>query len=320
MKPLSYRIRAELFLQLSRLEAAGLPYDRAVATIALPAAAAPRLKSMRSLSARGIDAAKAGEQSGLFTTLEARLIRAALSAGSPAATYHRLAEYYAKRAQQWTAMKSRLAVPAFVLAVALVIQPLPMLISGALGVKGYAWQVIAPVLLLAGIVAVLQLVAMNSGNSRGKSFCQRVPLYGSVYVRANLRDFFESLSMMLEAGVPMLDALPPAIETVTDGDIARQLMGVRDAVQRGSTFAAALEDVSYLRGSPALAFANTGEGSGTLPEMLMRHAAIETEAIGHFYQQLATWLPRIVYALVAIKIAAGILSGPGVAPRVPAEL
>src|SRR2546423_387230 len=98
MKPLPYRVRAEMFLQLSRLETAGLPYDRAVATVALPSPGAERLKAMKDLAARGIDAARAGEQSGLFTKLDARLVRAALNAGSPAAIYKRLAEYYSQRA------------------------------------------------------------------------------------------------------------------------------------------------------------------------------------------------------------------------------
>lgn len=320
MKPLSYRIRAELFLQLSQLEQAGLPYDRAVATIALPSPAMERLKAMQALSARGLDASKAGEQSGLFTKFEARLVRAALGAGSPAATYHRLAEYYSQRARQWAAMKSRMMLPAFVLAIALFVQPLSALVSGAIGVAGYAWRVISPVLLIAAIVAVLRWLGSLGSEAKGKSFHQRVPLYGPIFVRTNLRDFFESLGLMLEAGVPMLEALPTAIETVSDGDIRRELTRARKGVENRETFAAALAGVSYLRGSPALAFAHTGEESGTLAEMLMRHAAVETAAIANFYEQLAAWAPRIVYALVAIKIAAGIFSSGGVAPRVPPDL
>jgi general secretion pathway protein F len=320
VKPLSYAIRAELFLQLFRLEAAGLPYDRALATMALPSPAARRLKAMQALSARGIDAAKAGEQSGLFTPLEARLVRAALNAGSPAPTYQRLADYYTQRARQWVAMKSRLTLPAAVLAIALMVQPLPALVSGTIGVKGYAWQVTWPVLLIAAIVLVLRWLGSHGGEAKGKSLYQRVPLYGPIFVRSNLRDFFDSLSLMLEAGVPMLEALPAAIETVSDGDIRRQLARVRQRIEHRETFIAALGGVSYLHGSRALAFAQTGEASGTLPEMLMRHAAMESEAIANFFEQLAAWLPRIVYALVAIKIIVGIFSSGGFMPRVPADL
>lgn len=319
-KPLPYAMRADLFLQFSRLESAGLPYERALATITLPSPAAQRLKAMQSLSAKGMDPAKAGEQSGLFTPLEARLVRAAFYAGSPAPTYQRLAEYYALRARQWAAMKGRLMLPAVVLAIALFVQPLPALVSGAIGTAGYAWQVIWPVLLVAAIVVALRWIGSQGSAAKGKSFYQVVPFYGPIFVKSNLRDYFDSLALMLEAGVPLLEALPAATDTVTDGDIRRELARVRQRVEKGEKFAAALEGVTYLRGSRALAFAHTGEESGKLPEMLMRHAAIETEEIGRFYEQLAAWLPRVVYSLVAIKIIVGIFSSGGVAPRIPRDL
>jgi general secretion pathway protein F len=320
VKPLPWRIRAELFVQLSQLERAGLPYDRALAIMKLPSPAAQRLKAMQSLSARGIDAAKAGAQSGLFTNLEARLIQAALNAGSAAPTYQRLATYYSQRASQWAAMRSRLMLPAFVLGIALLVQPLPALVSGEIGAKGYAWQLTWPVLAIAAIVAVLRWLWTQGRNAKGKSLYQKVPFYGPIFVRSNLRDFFDSLALMLEAGVPTLEALPAAIDTVSDGDIRRELTRVRQRVQHQETFANALQGVPYLQGSQVLAFAHTGEASGKLPEMLMRHAAMETEEIGRFYQQLAAWLPRIVYALVAIKVIVGIFSSGALAPRVPKDL
>jgi len=308
VKPLSHRLRSELFLQLSRLERSGVAYDRAVAMIALPPVAASRLKSFQALAARGIDAAKAGEQSGLFTALESKLVRAALNAGSPAPTYQRLAEHHSRRARQSGAMKARLLLPACVLGIALVIQPLPALVSGAIGLAGYVWRVMAPVMVIAAIVVVLRPLR------------DRLPIYRPIFIRTNLRDFFESLALMLEAGVPMLEALPAAIETVSDSGIRREMNVVRQGVQKGKTFGDALDGVSYLQGSSALALAHTGEQSGTLPEMLMRHAAMETEAITHFHEQVAAWVPRIVYALVAIKIVVGIFSSGGVVPRVPQEL
>jgi len=312
VKPLSHRIRAQLFLQLSRLEAAGLPYEKALATIALPSPAAQRLKAMQALSARGVDPPRAGEQSGLFTKLEARLIRAAFHAGSPAPIYARLAEHHSQRAMQWTAIKSRLALPGFVLATALLVQPLPALVGGTLGAAGYAMQVISWALSIAAVVAVLFWL--------GRTFPTRVPLYGPIFVRSNLRDFFESVALMYEAGVPLIESLPAAIDAVADAGIRRALTRVRHTVEkRQATFAAALEGVPHLRGSPVLAFAHTGEESGTLAQMLMRYAEMETEAIGRFYAEVATWLPRAVYALVAIKVVVGIFASGGVMPRVPKD-
>jgi hypothetical protein len=47
---------------------------------------------------------------------------------------------------------------------------------------------------------------------------------------------------------------------------------------------------------------------------------METESIGRFYEAVATWLPRAVYTLVAIKIVVGIFSSGAFAPRVPKDL
>ena len=312
MKPLSYAIRAEVFLQLSRLEAAGFHYDRAIAALALPSPAARRLKAMQALAAKGVDAAKAGEQSGIFTRIEAKLVRAAITAGSPAPTYQRLAEHYARRARQWSTLKSRLASPALVLVLALLIQPLPALIGGRIGVTGYAWGVIWPLLLIAALVAALRWIV--------ESFPRAIPLSGRIFVRTNLRDFFESLALLLEAGVPALEALPAALDAVADGDIRRELARIRQRVEQQQTFAQALEGVSYLEGSPALPLAHTGEESGKLPEMLARHAEMESQAIAQFHDQVAIWLPRIVYALVATKVIAGIFASGGLGPRVPSDL
>ena len=48
-KPLSYRIRAELFTQLGRMESAGLPFDRALSVLHLAEAGQSRLVEMVSL-------------------------------------------------------------------------------------------------------------------------------------------------------------------------------------------------------------------------------------------------------------------------------
>ena len=50
------------------------------------------------------------------------------------------------------------------------------------------------------------------------------------------------------------------------------------------------------------AFAVTGEESGTLPEMLLRHARTETELLDLVQSQIVEWLPRIFYAFVAMSM------------------
>jgi general secretion pathway protein F len=152
----------------------------------------------------------------------------------------------------------------------------------------------------------------------------RMPLIGKLIVRQNVRDFFESLALMLEAGVSMLDALPIALETIEDASIKREFKRIAPRVADGKPLSQAIADSRYLGDAVSrervVAFIHTGEASGTLPEMLMRHTALETQAINGWYEQMSTWAPRIVYGMVVVWMAFSILSSGGFSPRVPDEI
>ena len=327
-QPLPYRVRAELYTQLAQMEIAGLPFDKAFSLLEVAISARPRLDAMKKLTARGIDPAKAGERSGLFTRLEARLIHAATSAGSPAGTYRRLADFYTQRAMQLASMKSRLMMPAVVLLLALFIQPLPALIGGSIGVGGYLLQILRPIIVLAALYYggrwLWSTLLNHAANSPLETILLRVPLLGPLAVRRNLRDFFESLALMLEAGISMLDALPAALDTVEVGAIKRALTQIAPRIEKGAALAGAITGLPYLthenNAARLIQFVTTGEASGTLPEMLMRHTSMETDSINGFYQQLAAWAPRILYGLIMLWMAYGLLTGGGFMPKVPKDL
>ena len=327
-RPLSFRLRAELYTQLAQMEMAGLPFDKAVVILDVAKPAKARLDAFRKFTARGIDPAQAGEKSGLFTKLEARLIRAARSTGSPALMYRRLADFYTRRAMQMSTMKSRLLMPMCVLLLALLIQPLPALIGGAIGAGEYLWQVVRPLIVLTMLYYaarwIFNVALDQSAQSSQPTWMLRLPLIGRLIVRRNVRDFFESLAMMLEAGMSMLDALPAALATIEIGAIKRDFAKISPRIEKGAALAGALSDLAYLtrenNGDRLIEFVTTGEASGTLPEMLMRHTSMETDLINDFYAQLADWLPRIVYGLIMLWMAYGLLTGGGFIPKVPTDL
>jgi len=323
-KPLSFQLRAELYTQLAQMEIAGLPFSKAFAILQLAPSAASRVDAARKLAARGVDPAKAGERSGLFTLLESRLIAAALSAGSPAAMYRRLADLNTQRAMQLAAMKSRMMMPMFVFLLALFIQPLPQLIGGTVSVAGYLVLALRPLLVLGlAFFGVRWLFALLRDRP-AEALLLQVPLIGPLIVRRNVRDFLESLALMLEAGISMLDALPAALETIEISPIRRDFAQIAVRVENGATLADALKGLAFLNKSNnrmrLVEFVTTGEASGKLSEMLVRHTNMETEAINAFYQQLADWGPRIFYGLIMLWMAYGLLTGGGFMPKVPKDL
>ena len=324
--PLSWQIRADLFAQLAMMEKSGLPAIQAMGLLRLPPASQAPVTTMRRLLTRGTQISIAGRTSGMFTDLEANLIEAASSAGSPAPIYRRLADYYTQRAAKARLVKSRMLFPGFLLLTGLFVQPLPALVSGRLGGGGYLLHCLIPLIVIGALVYLAStLFKQHEGppsalRSALEKIARRIPLFGNMLVRSNIRDYFESLALMVEAGMPILQALPKALETVWLSDIKIAFSKIQSSIERGGTLAQALTHIDYLDNGQALALIGTGEASGTLPEMLFRFAAMETESINEFNRQAAAWLPRIIYAAVACWVAYGILTGPGVGTQLPAEL
>ena len=238
--------------------------------------------------------------------------------------YRRLADLYTQRAMQLATMKSRMMMPAFVFLLALFIQPLPQLIGGTVTVVGYLVQALRPLLVLVLSILGVRWLFVLLRDRPAEALLLQVPLLGSLIVRRNVRDFFESLALMLEAGISMLDALPAALETIEIGPIRRDFAQIAERVENGATLANALKGLAFLtksnNGVRLVEFVTTGEASGTLPEMLLRHTNMETEAINGFYQQLADWGPRIFYGLIMLWMAYGLLTGGGFLPKVPKDL
>ncbi|MFZ6673253.1 type II secretion system F family protein [Undibacterium sp. Xuan67W] len=325
--PLSYSIRAGLFTHLAALEKAGLPAARAFTLIRLPSSAQARVEATRKLLVRGKDIATAGQQSGLFNDMEAQLLRAAISAGSPAIMYRRLAETYTEKDRLQKAVKARMRMPLLVLGLALLVQPLPALVAGTISKTSYLWSVVRPFLLLAlGLAGYRFFLKWSDGNS-GSALRHSVekslitlPVLGAMHVRRNARDFFESLGLMLEAGLPVFDALPQACNTISNQLIRADFSQVLPRLQQGMTLADALAACDYLGNNQATGLIQTGESSGTLSEMMLRHANSETAALSAFQQQLADWLPKIFYGAVMLWMAYSLITGHAFMPSVPKEL
>ena len=140
---LSLQGRAQLFTHLGAMERAGVPVERALASLTLPSEADGAVRRFREHLAKGSDIASAGLRSGLFSPLDSSLVGAAQASGSLAAIYRRLAERYTHKAQQAAALKSRMWMPVAVLLLALFIQPLPALVAGRLSIGGYLWVALA---------------------------------------------------------------------------------------------------------------------------------------------------------------------------------
>lgn len=327
LSPLPYQIRADLFLHLATMEQAGVPVMKAWSMLKLPEPFQARVDVTRRALGKGQDIARAGRSSGLWSELEAALLAAAQNAGSPGPVYRRLAGFCQQKAQAWAQIKSRMILPTFLCIAALLIQPLPQLVAGTLSAGQYLWQFFRTIGSI-GLLIALGLFLYQQWQSSGVSAARlpidrlllQVPLFGKLHRRRNLCDFWQSLALLLEAGVAMFEALPLALQTTSNGVIRQQLAQILPSMQAGAVLSQAVRDLD-VPGQYGLAeLVQTGETSGTLPEMLERHANGKNENLMEAQRQLAAWLPRIAYTLVALAMAYSILTSGAFGPRVPDKL
>ncbi|MCX7220902.1 MAG: type II secretion system F family protein, partial [Burkholderiales bacterium] len=163
------------------------------------------------------------------------------------------------------------------------------------------WGCLRPPLILAALYYLGRAIVDRRSNSRFSLGLDRLllqlPIFGVMHVRHNVRDFFESLGLMLEAGLPMLEALPKASQTMGNQLLRAEFEQLFSRVQRGATLAEASAHLKHLPEPYLISLIQSGEASGTLPDTLLRYASGETEILMRFQQQLAEWLPRLVYGL-----------------------
>lgn len=324
---LPYRIRADLLQQLAALSRAGIAPLQALPMMKLPSPYQDRMVATLQGVKRGKNLADAGLHSGLWTPLEAGLIGAALAAGDPTPVYRQLASYYQEKAQQIASIKSRLMLPALMGILSLLIPPLPQLVTGALSMGTYLWQIARTILLAAGLVTGgiyayrrFQVRPANASVSWLDQFLLVLPIFGKMHKRRNLCDFWQSMALLLEAGLPMFDALPLGLQGASNVLLRRQLARILPLMQKGATLADAVRSLPDIHDGTLPGLIHTGEASGKLPEMLSRYAKGENASLLLQQRQVADWIPRIAYALVAATIAYGVLTSSAFNPQVPGHL
>lgn len=140
--------RARLYAHLAAMLRAGLPLAEALAHAPLPSAAqgwrtacVQRMRAGQPLSA-------AARGQGVFGAEDWPLVQAGEATGALERIFERLAERHAGRSANLRSMRSRMMLPALVLLLALLIQPLPALVAGRIGIGEALAPLLATVLLM----------------------------------------------------------------------------------------------------------------------------------------------------------------------------
>jgi len=135
----------------------------------------------------------------------------------------------------------------------------------------------------------------------------RMPVFGKLATKMAVSRFARNLSMMLKAGVPLLQALDTVAQTSNNWAIEKAISDVQTSVRDGRSFARPLAGSGVFPPLVAQMVA-VGEESGTLSEMLGSIADIYNAEVKAATEQLASVLEPILIVLVGIMIGSMVLT------------
>ena len=305
-KPLPAQELANIYLQLALLEDSGIPTLNAMTMLVKGGGESSRRATMAlNYLKRGKPLSEAGVRAGLFVGLDVALVKVAEASGTNAEVFRQMAQFYEEKARQRRQIKSRLFLPVTVLLLAVFIQPVPALILEKITILDYLGTTVGFIVQLALLVFVLMRLPRWLRHGFLRPFGglwdkieMNTPYFGRWYVRQSLRDFMRALGLMLQAGLPILEALPKGYEVVENTILRRRLQKISTRLHKGDTFAEAFSLVPRI--DPVAAqLILTGEHAGSLADMLLHYVKFESEAITMHNDMLAAWIPRLVYASVA---------------------
>ena len=259
-----------------------------------------------------------------FDKLYCNLIKAGEAAGILDTILNKLAEFLEKQDKLKKQVKGALTYPAIVVIVGLVVvwglmtfvvpqfvgmlkdsgQEIPAVTQFVIDISDFFRDY--TMLMIPAAIAVVMIfvnfIRTKDGKLAWDRFLMKAPLFGELVIKANLGSFTRTLSTMLSAGVPIIDALDICIETLDNQQIARDFTTVKKSVVEGKSITEPLQRIKYFP-DLVVQMIKVGESTGNLDTMLMKVATVFEEEIEEVVSNLTKLIEPIIIVVLGGMIA-----------------
>ncbi|KGE04747.1 type II secretion system F family protein [Pseudohaliea rubra] len=326
--------------ELATLLRAGLPLDRALKVL-LEMASTPGVRGLLELLLKDVKGGKALSaalmpHADIFGNFYINMVRSGEASGELSLVLDRLVETLENARRNRDSVVSALIYPAILLVVATLSialmlvfvvpqfetlfedmgEALPALTRAVLGLADFvaAWGWILLAVLGAGGFAAWRWLQTADGEQALHRRLLALPLLGGIVFEFEVAKFARTLGTLLGSGVPLLQSLGIAIDTV-DNRVVRDALGaLPPAVKSGRRVSASLEE-STLFTPLVIQMARVGEESGRLDAMMLELARVFDDHVEASVKRALTLLEPVlilfmgfVIAVIIIAILMGILS------------
>lgn len=296
----------DFFLQLETSLKSGISLVKALGLIAENISGWGMSAKIRKVVANiegGMTFSDAVEQVGSpFTTMQISFIRFGEETGTLDSVCASLAEYADREIGLERQVFSSMVYPLFLLLIAVIAGPMVKAI-----LEQQKWQAgVIPAFqgvgIYFGVLTVLYVLYRIISATSASAILIYVPFFGQILQKLSLCRFTRTLSVGLEAGVPMRQAIETAIKVTTNPWLETQLRPLEHALAEGSSVGEAIAGLSIMPGNMK-EMIKIGESSGKLPEMLRKTSDYFEEDAKHRIGIVTKLLPVVFFLPVALYMA-----------------
>lgn len=330
---ISHKTRVLITRQLATLVEASVPVDEALAMIAAQQEQPAARRIMSDVQAGVVEGQRLADALARHPRVFSGLYRAAIAGGERSGrlgfVLTRLADYLdraqALRTKITTAMiyPAALSLVAFTVVICLMIfvvpslteqferfdQRLPLLTQIMIGASNFLttfWPLLLAALVI-GAFVLRTLLRRETVRAGLDAFTLRAPIIGRWATAVNASRFIRAVSTLVSSGMPVLDAVRTARESVPNREIAKAIVRMAERIEEGEPFSHAMQRSGVI--PPMVAYmAQSGENSGELPAMLDKAADHLDQEFESFTATALSLLEPAIIVFMGLVVASIVLA------------
>lgn len=158
---------------------------------------------------------------------------------------------------------------------------------------------------------IYSLLSSYKKSTRTRWICDRlilkIPFFGTIIKQALIASFTHTLSILLSAGTPLVDALTASSSIAHNAVYSQAILTIRGHVVEGHSLKRSLEE-SMIFPNMLIQLVGIGETSGQLESMLTHIAKQHDEALGHAIQTLSGLFEPFLMAVLGLWVGSLIIA------------
>jgi type IV pilus assembly protein PilC len=155
--------------------------------------------------------------------------------------------------------------------------------------------------LIAAVGGLLLYIRTPGGRRNLHGFQLMVPMVKTVVTYSSTERFTRVLAVLIDAGVPLTDALPTSIDCANNLVYKERLTKAMDGVLEGRGFAEPLQSTGLFP-STVVQMVRVGERTGELSDQLDNAASFYEEELTYAVEKLTAWFEPLMMVFIGVVV------------------